>query len=530
MHRHKLALLLGGAIVAGCGVTFAITAAVTPAEPRIASAAAELPGQQRLLAGYPAQRLGFINPLHRTHLDAPELAESGCSACHLETPGNRVSHRLRHRCLDCHHDSYTPIHRELEDDAAHDCLSCHDFLHVGTAVRAATACAVCHTDPDGVKPRWAADASRIEVHADEECERCHRPHQRPALLARDCLECHEEETTEHRMGTQDAGRCRDCHRVHEAIGEAEGRCRSCHQRDVPATAIAAHGHEQCITCHPSHGFSRATTATCQSCHPDLPVLAARVKGHSACTDCHPDHDTVQNERQSCLRCHAETAPGHSAADDGSRCVNCHPPHGAAIRKTATVACASCHDEVDRDDELHGGVTCVDCHPTHRFDDVEASPEMCLGCHAKSVGTVRRVRVCDGHESCADCHDDAAHEPEAAPPACKSCHADQDRLATKGHEKCADCHDAHSGRIGARAGCSSCHAEETVGTHRTIDGGCATCHRAHGPNGPAQPPACVSCHPVGELSGDHRSVARQKCEDCHRVHETHARRGFRGEKK
>jgi hypothetical protein len=78
-------------------------------------------------------------------------------------------------------------------------------------------------------------------------------------------------------------------------------------------------------------------------------------------------------------------------------------------------------------------------------------------------------------------------------------------------------------------CASCHADRTGGEHAGIKGGCATCHRPHGPEGapgpglrgPARPPSCATCHKPASLPGlhqqpEHRAIA--DCKGCHRPHE------------
>ncbi|HUH04446.1 MAG TPA: hypothetical protein VML75_20765, partial [Kofleriaceae bacterium] len=69
----------------------------------------------------------------------------------------------------------------------------------------------------------------------------------------------------------------------------------------------------------------------------------------------------------------------------------------------------------------------------------------------------------------------------------------------------------------RTECTSCHKDKPSMPHGQVPGGCASCHRAHGPGGKAQPPACLTCHRRPDLPGMHAVKEHDACASCHDTH-------------
>jgi hypothetical protein len=185
-----------------------------------------------------------------------------------------------------------------------------------------------------------------------------------------------------------------------------------------------------------------------------------------------------------------------------------------VTTTAVVsACTTCHGDIAvSDTSAHGDATCTTCHRPHDFDP-PAKAALCQTCHAAEI---KLADTNPGHRNCATCHGDNVHHERPAP-GCGTCHAAEQSSAPPGHQECVNCHEPHSGARKSTATCGSCHAHEEGGKHGGVEGGCATCHRAHGPGGVATPPACVSCHDRAKLPALHTVPAHSNCTTCHSSH-------------
>jgi hypothetical protein len=448
--------------------------------------------------------------LHAAHLRGAEPI--GCADCHTIDPDGFAA-PSRERCLTCHPAREAALHAAVDDPKAQECTHCHDFQDGDpTAVRA-WQCGTCHEPPHGDQMSMSDDLSKT-------CGTCHTPHGRESLAPTACIGCHEDRATAHQT-TDDpgTGSCLACHRQHDDARAAADRCAECHrgrERHVPATAIFAGGHDRCTGCHQPHVFSKKSVAACTSCHEHQRALAAdRVPAHAACSSCHDRH-AVRTAREACAGCHAKVSPAHPAAG-GSDCLGCHPAHPErGDTPVAVVACSSCHRTAGSDRAFHRGARCGDCHEEHQFK-LTARPALCLGCHAGRVGGSAAVATSTGHAECSNCHGTDPHDP-ATPPKCGTCHGDQAKSAPAGHATCTECHDQHAGKLRPRvATCTPCHADRLAGPHRGVDGGCVTCHRAHGPDGVASPPACATCHDRNGLPLMHQQKGHATCTDCHQPH-------------
>jgi hypothetical protein len=101
---------------------------------------------------------------------------------------------------------------------------------------------------------------------------------------------------------------------------------------------------------------------------------------------------------------------------------------------------------------------------------------------------------------------------APPAACGTCHAAEQASAPAGHQRCVGCHEPHATQ--PTPACTTCHAKMNGEPHTTIQGGCATCHRPHGPGGLPAPPDCKTCHAPGTLPALHAAPGHAACASCH----------------
>ena len=512
-------------------------------------------------AGYPGQGLAYKNQLHIDHIDSVKEVVD-CKDCHKYRPGETS----RHRCLRCHKDNASALHANVKNDEARECLSCHDFIHLPGATYQVWDCLNCHSGEDAAGPTRIADAPKVIVHAKEKCADCHRPHEVPATVPKDCIDCHEDNPTRHGRNKQSrptAQVCRDCHTLHNPMDSAQAKCAGCHrekQPRIPSTAIFE-GHDRCVVCHVPHDFSKATVKSCTSCHDDQKTLGATAaKEHRTCISCHLPH-SPKVQRSACVDCHRTIKRTHPPDKKEGTCLGCHPIHGRRgigfVQKV--VACTMCHSKAKKGvTSFHaGGTKCDDCHKMHKQDPPKTSGSFCLGCHQKKQKDAQAIVSGKGHTDCAKCHGQAGHEPTAKRPSCGSCHeeqkklvaqgrtqghqkcadchdthrpkdskksacarchADQAKSLTKGHDKCGQCHDTHSAKLKPKATCNECHKDKLVGPHVKIEKSCANCHRKHGPGGVAKPPSCESCHKPAKLPGMHLVKRHNKCTDCHKSHQ------------
>jgi len=429
---------------------------------------------------------------HVTHVDKAHIE---CSSCHdlahegFKDPGPAG-------CANCHAKEVQRGHGGKLDDKA-SCLTCHSFAR---ATKMGT-CIDCHAQPQAGNPP-------ITHHATVLCATCHKSHE--ATVAANCTNCHAERAPEHdaHAGSQ---ACADCHQAHAPAAAALASCAGCHEQ---ARRTPAPGHATCEGCHKPHDFVATGRSTCVGCHAEKPTLASTEPKHAECTNCHAPHeqDMRASAMASCKGCHADITVEH---DGQNACVTCHEAHPPSNTTTIVSACTKCHGNVavsDTTAHAGAGTPCASCHRPHDFTP-PAKATICVTCHASEI---KLADTNTGHKNCTICHGDDVHREKPAP-ACGTCHAAEQSTAPAGHQACVGCHEPHSGERRSTATCASCHAHEEGGKHAHVEGGCATCHRAHGPGGVATPPVCVTCHEAAKLPALHTVPAHSNCTTCHTSH-------------
>lgn len=338
--------------------------------------------------------------VHAGQFDDDAFAARGCLACHARTAWEPHEFTVeRHadtrfalggahaklECRECHFDPPEGFAREFHG-TERLCEDCHDDAHSGFFAAVASElpaldageCARCHGDVvfDDV-PESRFDHGRWTgfpvdgAHAQAECEVCHPLAEEPDELGR-------------RFG-----------RVEQHFGVVAG-CVTCHEDphgetfERGPTLASFDGKSDCARCHDASSFraleapfdhglwtdfalvEEHAAAACTACH--APLRKADELGRTlerangpACADCHVDPHAGQfreGKKTDCARCHASGAPSYLAFDHE------RDARFALGEAHAEVACASCHDELERSDGRAVvryrplPTTCVECHGVH----------------------------------------------------------------------------------------------------------------------------------------------------------------------
>lgn len=458
------------------------------------------------------------NACHAPHGE-PKIALADCTTCHTGVGvrhGNRVVAKTD---SDAGVDAVAP----LGWDAG------HGVREAGAPVAAFVADAAGAPAPTGVEAEKLAE-SKVGV-----CSSCHLPHTAAKDAADNCQNCHVTNAAKapelawlakqapkvRPSGPGVAGHkaCTVCHLPHEAYKEAVKPCVGCHEPKKAVTQIK--GHAECKGCHTPHAPLEAPSA-CATCHKNHPALAAtKVAQHDKCSSCHDVHTPTASPANACEKCHDKIHPNHPVAlakGGKSACVGCHTPHPSASNQIVR-ACSSCHQNIATSDtKVHATASCGTCHKKHEgFKLTGLGAAFCKTCHSGQSAKVNK-----GHAECKSCHG-GPHNP-VRQIVCGKCHDAEANTAPKGHSSCATCHEPHSGSFVVGQGktgtafCVTCHSNKPATPHGSIPTGCASCHRPHGPKGPASVPACLSCHSMDKLTGLHKAKTHAaNCTGCHGGH-------------
>jgi DmsE family decaheme c-type cytochrome len=216
----------------------------------------------------------------------------------------------------------------------------------------------------------------------------------------------------------------------------------------------------------------------------------------ACTDCHPGDERHMDD--------PEAYPRNNPSDDGvlmasQICAGCH---------------MNSHQQTMQERNVHAAneVNCSGCHQVHgnarmnllQDDEVD----MCLGCHSDVKGHFAkpyRHPVSDGIMRCSECH--MAHDVDP-----------RDLSFTGTNVSCVSCHNQFGGPFP--------YEHQATVDYSVEEGGCLTCHEAHGAHLPRmlkQPfeapnfMLCSQCHivPKHEFNSQHGAMwSGVACNDCH----------------
>lgn len=480
----------------------------------------------------PAQERAFANPLHQTHLDAEDPSQ--CADCHrVEGPG-RTQSAVRHRCLSCHEDSASGVHRKVADRDAQECQSCHDFL---SKEADPWACVQCHR-PGGQREGFGQhalqvtklrrEAPKAKVHV-ERCDACHEPHGQDPLAPGDCGECHEKSRSHHHRRLDGPEQCLECHSGHAPARAARSQCTQCHSPG--RQTLFEDGHDSCLDCHRPHA---ARDPSCTRCH-EMQALFRPEDAHERCVDCHTPHRPKQLPDPQCAECHAPVleALRHPSFENGGRCTGCHPQHPEEGAAATRGTCVECHDSTSAGSErpVHGGADCASCHAPHAAPPENVGGGMiaiygaslkaehpladarCAKCHESPREEIPAIAAIEGHAECSECHRGSAHAPKAQLAECGGCH--EKIHPDEGHRDCLDCHDAHRGEV--KKDCLGCHEVIAESRHELLPTDCGECHGPHATAPRPSASACHNCHDPAPLL--HASSGHAECTDCHGFHDT-----------
>ncbi len=254
-----------------------------------------------------------------------------------------------------------------------------------------------------------------------------------------------------------------------------------------------------------------------------------VRESGACLDCHEDkqldivggpHQILESEVNdseatiACTDCHLGDANHY---DDDPEDYPMSNPAKTDVAMTSGV-CSTCHvnshqqNMGERNSHAENGVNCVGCHQVHGSTAAgllqQEEPELCYQCHTEVRGEFHqpyRHPVSDGIVRCSECHMSLDQNKRVLS------HARIDIV-------CFTCHEEFQGPFP--------YEHQAAIGYSTEEGGCLTCHDAHGSSFPRmtkQPyeapdfQLCSQCHivPLHNFNSRHGDQwAGVPCNDCH----------------
>jgi predicted CXXCH cytochrome family protein len=200
-------------------------------------------------------------------------------------------------------------------------------------------------------------------------------------------------------------------------------------------------------------FAQEAAMPCTDCHteqqsakfPHTPVIEGE------CTSCHepePSHLTAGGPggmktgrtASTCYQCHDNLAAGstvHPVLQMEGECIQCHNPHGSSVEKLLVKPldslCNECHAPVPAEavsGSQHSPVTegrsCMNCHNPHSSNQaallLASSKTLCLGCHDQKISTKKDKDIHSVQNIKEKLAMPYVHAPAAEDGGCKSCHA------------------------------------------------------------------------------------------------------------
>ena len=267
--------------------------------------------------------------------------------------------------------------------------------------------------------------------------------------------------------------------------------------------------------------------------------APRASG--ICLDCHGGMDSTL--------AHTPHAIGKDEAASRVTCTDCHfgdrrhweeDPEKYPMTNPATLSaraegqlCARCHQTshqqnmAERNTHMTSDVSCSACHGVHQSASIRllraSEKDLCVTCHRDVEGQFAksyRHPVPEGIIRCSECHMTLSETRR--------------ELSLNGTRFCTKCHGELEGPFP--------HEHQATLDYSTEEGGCVSCHEAHGSHlprmlrQPYEPPhfqLCTQCHavpPGHNLNPRHGTqFAGVPCSDCHTdIHGSYDNRVFLSE--
>lgn len=436
---------------------------------------------------------------HEKHTQA--LQGQGCTACHLDTGGGKLSLKLGRSEDGDDRDALIEIYHER-------CIGCHTQRKQDKQTTGPLTCGECHVRRSmPVSSRQPARFSYglHDVHIEttgRKCAICHTLYDETKKkfvyregVAGGCGDYHGADTAEQRLALRTAAHttCIPCHMKRKKDGQKHGpiTCRGCHEGKAHEPAKKPVSIQQLVSNQPestwiqtagatsklvpfNHKIHEPQTHFCSTCHhetlrgcKDCHTLTGNSSGRGVTMATAYHHATSEH---SCVGCHKKTM-------DAKECSGCHARQG---RQLSERSCTICHSGPQPkpgatsmpavpagDVQLASLPPSSDDFPERvvikdlvdRYGPSEL-PHRKIVAHldAHTRGSKLASRFHQKTETlCTGCH----HRNPAGtrPPACKACHGktahktqDQPGLKTAYHRQCIGCHQ----RMGIKQGCTDCH--------------------------------------------------------------------------
>jgi hypothetical protein len=436
---------------------------------------------------------------HEKHTQA--LQRQGCTACHLDAGGGKLSLKLGRTEDGDDRDALINIYHER-------CIGCHTQRKQDKQTSGPFTCGECHvrrsTPVSSRRPAsfsYGLHDAHIKA-TDKKCATCHTLYDETKKrfvyregVAGGCGDFFGADTAAVRLALRSAAHktCITCHMKSKSSGKKSGpiTCRGCHGGKAYKAAQKPGAIQQLVSNQPettwiqtagatsklvpfNHRIHEPLTPFCSTCHhqtllacKDCHTLTGSSKGRGVTMATAYHH---ASSKHSCVGCHKQVM-------DTKDCSGCHARQGRLLSKRS---CSICHSGP----QPKAGASSMPAVPTGEAQLAALPPAsdnfpdrvVIKGLadkygpselpHRKIVarldaGTRGSKLASRFHEKievlCAGCH----HRSPVGtrPPPCKACHGkaahrtkDQPGLKTAYHRQCIGCHQ----RMAIKQGCTDCH--------------------------------------------------------------------------